>query len=201
MLIGLDFDNTIVSYDSLFHKVALEQDVISHTIPVNKIAVRNHLRSINKEDKWTEMQGHVYGKRMNEAQAYAGAIEFIDRAKQLGHSLCIISHKTQYPFLGPQYDLHKAAIGWIDQHLVMNDKALFSKVDYFFELTKDDKVNRIASMGCDIYIDDLPEILLNPLFPADCTRVLFDPERHHATSIEGEIRVVNSWKQIEKELL
>ena len=48
MLIGLDFDNTIVSYDALFYKVAIEQKVVPASLPVNKVAVRDHLRSINK---------------------------------------------------------------------------------------------------------------------------------------------------------
>ena len=29
MIFGLDFDNTIVSYDSLFHKVAVELNLIN----------------------------------------------------------------------------------------------------------------------------------------------------------------------------
>ena len=45
MRIGLDFDNTIVSYDALFHRVAREQDVVPANTPVNKIAVRDHLRN------------------------------------------------------------------------------------------------------------------------------------------------------------
>ena len=201
MLIGLDFDNTIVSYDALFYKVAIEKKVVPASLPVNKVAVRDHLRSINKEDLWTEMQGYVYGKRMNEAQPYMGVIEFIVNAKKLGHSICIISHKTRYPFLGLQHDLHKAAIGWINKYLVINGSALFSDHDYFFELTKDEKVKRIKDCGCEIYIDDLPEILLNPFFPINCTKILFDPEKHHSTRQVDNIQVKNSWKQIEQKIL
>lgn len=201
MLIGLDFDNTIVSYDALFYKVAIEQKVVPASLPVNKVAVRDHLRSNNKEDIWTEMQGYVYGKRMNEAQAYKGVIEFIIKAKQLGHSLCIISHKTRHPFLGPQHDLHKAAIGWINKYLMINGSALFSEYDYFFELTKDDKVKQINNCGCDIYVDDLPEILENPFFPKNCTKILFDPEKYHSKGLLTNIKVKNSWKQIEQEIL
>ena len=59
MIIGLDFDNTIVSYDSLFHKVSVEQNLINEIFEVNKIKIRDYLRSVNKEDAWTEMQGYV----------------------------------------------------------------------------------------------------------------------------------------------
>ena len=201
MLFGLDFDNTIVSYDTLFHKVALEQQVIPSTLPVNKVAVRNHLRNINKEDIWTEMQGYVYGARMQEAEPYEGAIEFIVKAKSLGHTLCIVSHKTKYPFLGPQYDLHLSAMNWIAYHLSDKDIPLFTTDDYFFEVTKEDKIKRIADCGCDFFIDDLPEILNYNLFPDNCKKVLFDPEKHFSgESLEG-IRIMNSWKQITEDLL
>ena len=67
MRIGLDFDNTIVSYDALFHKVARERDCVPAATPVNKVAVRDYLRGVNQEDVWTAMQGYVYGARMDEA--------------------------------------------------------------------------------------------------------------------------------------
>ena len=201
MIIGLDFDNTIVSYDSLFHKVALEQAVIPETTLVNKIAVRNHLRNVNKESIWTVMQGYVYGERMQEAQPYEGVIEFIILAKQLGHTLFIVSHKTKYPFLGPQYDLHLSAIKWITNHLSSKGRPLFLKNEYFFEITKEEKVQRIKNCGCNIYIDDLPEILLNDSFPRDCRKLLFDSEKHYLTKKFNGIKIMNSWEQIASELL
>ncbi len=109
MRIGLDFDNTIVSYDQLFHKVALEKSLISHEVPINKVAVRDHLRHTNQEDAWTEMQGYVYGARMNEAIAYPGLKEALHAIKNGGHELFIVSHKTQYPYAGKRYDLHAAS--------------------------------------------------------------------------------------------
>jgi len=200
MLIGLDFDNTIVSYDTLFHKVATEKNVIPETVPVNKVAVRDHLRKTNQEYIWTEMQGYVYGKRMDEAEAYPGVIEFIRNAKKKGHQLCIVSHKTRYPFLGEQYDLYAAAIQWITHHLTIDEQPLFHEDNYFFEPTKDEKVKRIAACACDVYIDDLPEILQNGYFPASCRRILFDPEKHHVQGVK-EIDTMHSWKQIEASLL
>ena len=73
--------------------------MVPPTTAVNKVAVRNYLRGIDKEDQWTEMQGYVYGKRMQEAHPYPGAIEFMSLAKQLGHHLLIISHKQNILFL------------------------------------------------------------------------------------------------------
>ena len=45
MLVGVDFDNTIVSYDALFWNVALEKKLIPESVPPVKNAVRDHLRA------------------------------------------------------------------------------------------------------------------------------------------------------------
>ena len=37
MLIGVDFDNTIVCYDGLFHRVAVEQGLIPQKFPRVKV--------------------------------------------------------------------------------------------------------------------------------------------------------------------
>ena len=70
MVIGIDFDNTLVCYDRLFQQVALERGLIPVDFPANKLEVRNHLRKIGLENEWTEMQGIVYGPQLNEASAY-----------------------------------------------------------------------------------------------------------------------------------
>lgn len=200
MRIGFDFDNTIVSYDALFYKVAWEQGVIDASVPANKLAVRDFLRAANKEPIWTEMQGHVYGARMNEAAAYPNVIAAIKRMKKAGHTLAIMSHKTRYPYLGTQYDLHAAAREWIGRYLRDEDDALISDEQIFFELTKEEKLERIKSFGCDIFIDDLPEILLSPHFPAVTKRFLFDPECHHQEGRLPNIIIVSSWDIFESHL-
>lgn len=200
MRIGFDFDNTIVSYDALFHKVALEQNVIDKSVPVNKLAVRDHLRAKNQEPIWTEMQGYVYGARMEEAHAYPDVIEVMQRLKAAGHTLAIMSHKTRYPYLGEQYDLHAAARGWINRYLGVNDDALIPANHIFFELTKDEKLARIKHFGCDVFIDDLPEILQADHFPAETTKFLFDPEQHHRNSQFKNITIIPSWTQFESHI-
>ena len=37
MRIGIDFDNTIVSYDELFYQIAQEKKLIPAELPVNKV--------------------------------------------------------------------------------------------------------------------------------------------------------------------
>ena len=109
MHIGVDFDNTIVCYDALFHKVARERNLIPAGVPVNKSDVRNHLRRAGNEAAWTEVQGYVYGARMSEAAPYPGVREFFRACRHAGVRVSIISHKTKHPYLGEKYDLHEAA--------------------------------------------------------------------------------------------
>jgi FMN phosphatase YigB (HAD superfamily) len=194
MRIGIDFDNTLVSYDTLFHRVALEQELIPADLPQTKVAVRDYLRSVGREPAWTEMQGTVYGARMDEAQAYPGAIDFLRWAGKQRIELCIISHKTRHPFIGPRHDLHKAARLWVEHHLADVPRPLVYPENVFFELTKEAKLRRIADCGCGYYIDDLPEILLAPAFPGGVQRILFDPDSHHAA--RPPVLHVRGWEEL-----
>ena len=49
MIVGVDFDNTIVAYDALFHRVASERGLIPATVAATKIAVRDALRASGQE--------------------------------------------------------------------------------------------------------------------------------------------------------
>ena len=195
MRIGIDFDNTIVSYDELFHQVAREKNLIPADLPVNKVAVRNHLRSINQEDKWTLMQGEVYGLRMSEARAYDGMKGTIAAFKLTGHQVFIISHKTRHPFMGPAYDLHQSARNWVDLHLVIDGTRLFEREAIFYELTKEEKIARALALDCDLFIDDLPEILAMDGFPVNMRKILFDPEGQHEAYSDSFERV-SAWQAI-----
>jgi len=194
MRIGIDFDNTIVSYDALFYKVAVEQALVPVDLPKSKMAVRDYLRKIDKEPVWTELQGFVYGTKMEDAKAYPFVIEFMKFARDKGILITIISHKTKHPFIGPKYDLHEAARGWVASTLMDGVTNLVEPHNVFFESTKKEKIARIAHIGCDYFIDDLPEILLMPGFPKNLKRILFDPEGIHNT--DQLFAKMVSWQEI-----
>lgn len=180
MKIGLDFDNTIVSYDSIFFQVAQERGLTPDGLPQSKLAVRDHLRQIGQEDVWTEMQGYVYGARMLEADAFPGIVQFLHWARRAGIETCIVSHKTKHPFLGHPYDLHAIARQWIVQNLHDEDGPLIPEDRIYFELTKAEKLARIEAVQVDYFVDDLPEILTADGFPAArTTPILFDPAREN----------------------
>ncbi len=179
MRIGIDFDNTIVCYDELFYRLALEEDLIAHEVPANKVSVRDHLRATGRARDWTRLQGIVYGPRIREAVPYIGFLEFARWANNTGHQLFIISHRTKVPSLGPNYDLHQAGRSWVEAHLRSETGLLIAAENVFFELEKKAKVERIRECLCDLFIDDLPEILRMDRFPLSSERILFDPSGYH----------------------
>jgi len=202
MRIGIDFDNTIACYDGVFHMAALERGLIPANLASDKNAVRDYLNSNNRADDFTELQGHVYGTRMELAAPYPGFAEFIATARKAGHHLFIVSHKTRHPILGPRHDLHAAARGFlIARGLVGSAGGQIDPADVFFELTKEAKVARIVALGCEAFVDDLPEIFASPDFPATTRSILFDPANQLADlARQRQLDRRGTWAEIEAEL-
>lgn len=203
MRIGIDFDNTIACYDGVFHAAALEGGLIPPGLGRDKNSVRDHLNGSGRKDDFTELQGHVYGARMDMVALYPGFAEFVVAAKRVGHDLFIVSHKTMHPILGPKHDLHAAARGFLAARgVVGHGPGEIEPSRVFFELTVDAKVARAAALRCDMFVDDLPEILAMPGFPAGMRRILFDPDDRFAgvaSDIEHAERR-KSWPAIAAEL-
>jgi hypothetical protein len=194
MLIGIDFDNTLVSYERLFHRLACEQGLIPVDFPPNKVLIRDHLRATGREPLWTAMQGMAYGPRMSDAEPFCGARSALVYLRRAGHSVRIISHKTRAPLVGPPHDLHACARAWLEhQGFWLPDTGLRPE-HVFFEQTKEAKWDRIASARCDVFIDDLPEILQARAFPDGVRRILFDPGDVHA-ALQGLERL-HSWENL-----
>jgi hypothetical protein len=176
VIVGVDFDNTIVCYDAIFHRVARERDLIPEGLRVSKNAVREHLRGAGQEALWTELQGYVYGPRMPEAEPFPGVEEFFRRARAMGLPLLIISHRTRYPYLGERYDLHQAARDWLAAYGFHDPAGIgLPRERVYFELTKQEKLARVRTQGCTHFIDDLPELFEEPDFPVAVQKILFDP--------------------------
>jgi hypothetical protein len=203
MRIGIDFDNTIACYDGVFHAAALERGLIPSGLGYDKNSVRDHLNGAGRNDDFTELQGYIYGARMDLVAPYPGVAGFVSAARKAGHELFVVSHKTRHPLLGPKYDMHAAARGFLSAHGLMGKGAL--QIDpsrVFFELTKEEKIARAAVIGCEIFIDDLPEILTMPGFPDGMRRILFDPTNQFVRVAEsmGNLDRRLSWAMIAADL-
>ena len=200
MRIGVDFDNTIVSYDTLFHRLAISRSLIPADLPLGKNHIRNYLRQTGQEDSWTKLQGEVYGAHIREAEPFPGVMEFFVRCREQGHTLFIVSHKTQFPFLGERHDLHTAAHHWLSaQGFYDSSGAGLTPNQVFFELTQDAKLQRIEALGCDAFIDDLLEFLVRTGFPPRLQRILFDPTGTHGDT--PNLLRAASWSEVEAHLV
>lgn len=199
MVIGVDFDNTIVCYDQVFHDEALAKALINADIPVSKDKIRNYLRAAGQEDKWTELQGYVYGCCMRNAAPFPGVINFFKYMRSIGIALYIVSHKTKYPYSGPQYDLHAAAYQWLDKFSLL-DSSILGRDCIFFCETKQAKCEKINTLCCTHFIDDLPEFLLSPFFPKQTKTLLFAPIGG-ASNDPNELQAFKSWRDIQQYFL
>lgn len=194
MLVGLDFDNTIVRYDRLFHQLALERGLIPATLPPTKHSVRERLRACGQEDAWTELQGVAYGPRIVDAEPFPGLVEFLARCRAAGVEAAVISHKTLYPYRGDRHNLHAAAHAFLEaKGLYRLKETGLARERVFLEPTLAEKLQRIGALGCDYFVDDLPEVLLEPVFPRGARRVLFDFAAAHPEHPSYER--VNSWAE------
>jgi len=186
----LDFDNTIVCYDRPIARLADKLSQLPSDLPRTKLAIRDYLREANRELEWTAFQGELYGPGMSYAQPFEHSVETMRVLKTAGHSLCIVSHRSFRPYAGPTYDLHAAARAWIDENLASD---LIVNSQAFFYETRDEKIAAIGALECEIFLDDLPIVLENEVFPSTCQPILFDPENFHAKV--NCVRITN-WNQL-----
>jgi phosphoserine phosphatase len=192
--IGVDFDNTLVRYDDVFGRAARERGLVPESGEASKLQVRDLLRRTGREEAWVELQGHVYGTRMDEAEAFPGAIELLCDVRERGHEIFIVSHRTRHPALGPAYDLHQAAREWIARHLRRDDQPVVDPAHVYLETTRQEKIGRIRELACELFVDDLPEVLLAEEFPPSTRRILFDPDGGHPAT--HGLERVRTWSEL-----
>jgi hypothetical protein len=178
-IIGVDLDNTIICYDEAFHRAALERAWIAAETPVSKNAVKSAILASAGNERWTELQGYVYGPGIQAAQAYPGVVEFFRACSAREIPTTIISHKTQFAAAGPHYDLRAAAAGWLNASgLIGLPHQPAGHV--IFASTRAEKIDAIRRLGCTTVIDDLPEIFEDSAYPRETDFILFDPDDAHA---------------------
>ena len=120
--IGIDFDNTIIDYQHVFHKIAVDKGLINKNFPKSKLEIRDYLRSKNMDYEFTLLQGEAYGPKIILANEYNGLIEVLKLLKIKKIDTVIVSHKTRYPYKGPKYDLRKYALEWLESKGFFSEK-------------------------------------------------------------------------------
>lgn len=196
-IIGIDFDNTLVSYDTLMHEVALDQGWISADTPKSKRHIRDSIRRLPDGDiQWQKVQGIVYGPRMQEANLIDGVTRFMLTCRQRRIETYIVSHKTQFAnYDDSRTPLRQAALQWMDAHrFFARDGLGLSESHVQFESTRAAKVARIKQLGCTVFIDDLEETFNEPDFPSGVEKILFSPGSSGFQAVH--VHVKQSWQEI-----
>lgn len=176
MRIGLDFDNTIIRYDEVFTAAATARGLLPAGFRGAKQAVRDAIRQRpDGEQHWQRLQGYVYGAGIAGACLFPGVADFLRHAHAAEVPVMIVSHKTEHGhFDEARVNLRSAALDWMRaQGFFDPDGFGLDAEDVHFAGTRREKLARIAALGCDVFIDDLPEVLGDPEFPPDVTRILF----------------------------
>ena len=200
MLIGIDFDNTIASYDTVFPAAGQKMGLLPEGFRGGKKEVRSALRKHdNGEREWQRLQGQVYGRFMPDAILIDGVDAFLIAAKSLGADIRIVSHKSVHGHFDPlQIDLRNAAREWMNERGFFETNGFGLSIDaVHFLSTRAEKVARIGALNVDVFIDDLPEVFNEPSFPVGVRRILFT---NGGSAPNGAYEAVADWRGV-KDLL
>ena len=200
IILGVDFDNTIISYDRLIKDIAISRGLIPNTIS-GKRDIRNALRLLpDGEHIWQTIQAEIYGPEINRADLIDGVAEFFLLCKQLNIVVFIISHKTTYANLDlTGTNLRSAALNWMEVNgLFRESGGGLDKTRVIFSTTRNEKIDFIIRCRCSHFIDDLIEVLEDPKFPKDVEKMFFDSSN---TQRGLALRSFSSWQEISAYLL
>ncbi len=204
LIVGVDFDNTLVSYDELIYEAALERCLIEPNIEKTKRSVRDCIRQQKDgrgEIEWQRLQALVYGPEMARARPVAGALECLAQLRSRNIPIFVVSHKTEFAnYDETQTSLRGAALGWMTDHRFFEVDGLGLDPDrVFFADTREMKIQRIQKLGCTHFIDDLEEVFLEASFPPNVRRILFTQTEPNDPI--ADVVVLASWEAISDYLL
>jgi hypothetical protein len=193
---GIDFDGTLALHDELFHRLARERFAMPESVGTGKSAIRAWFRSQpGGGERWIELQGMAYGTHMHEAAPAPGCREFLGRCADGGVPVVIVSHKTEFPVIGPRVKLREQSSAWLEQHGFFEAGSGLGRGNVFFEATRGEKIGRIVDRGCTHFIDDLPEVFADPAFPRSVHRWLYA-----ASGADNGARGFRTWDDMRAEL-
>ena len=165
LLVGMDFDNTLICYDQVFHEIALAEGLIPPSIPFQKTEIRDYIRRSAAGDQvWQQLQVRVYGPEISRAHLYDGVKIFFEGCHLRGVKIVVVSHKTRDAMLdGMSVSLRQYAMEWMERQGFFGSTGLRLHLDQvFFEDSRWKKIDRIRSLGCTHFVDDLPEFFSAP---------------------------------------
>jgi hypothetical protein len=194
---GIDFDNTIVTYDELLATIARERGLLNGTDLLTKRSIRDYIRQLpDGEIEWQKCQALLYGQRIAEARLIDGVAQFVAQCRQHGIPVYIVSHKTEFSRYDPSgTNLRTAAMNWMIANRFFESGGLaLDPRNVFFAGTREEKIGRIRELCCTHFIDDLEETFLEASFPISTARILFEPGRQ-SPAPDG-VALMRTWQEI-----
>lgn len=188
--IGLDFDNTLICYDQVFYQLAREHRFIEESVPAKKANIRQSIvERFGNDLHWQKLQSLAYGPQISEAQLFDGVLAFVSVMIKQGHELFIVSHKSVRSHFNPNIKLRDHALSFMKQCGLVAPE-MIPEQHVFFAQTLTDKVEKIANLKLDVFVDDLGKVLLHECFPQYTVGI-----KYNGSKTEGAL-YADDWQQI-----
>jgi len=168
-IVGIDLDNTIVIYDDI---IRAQADLLNVPLYLkSKKDIADYLSNNNLENKWTEIQGLIYGPLMNRAKIASNFFDVVTELIKKNVEIVIISHRTKYSQYDGSFNLHDSALSWLNENIFSKLKE--NQIKVFFGETIEEKITIIKQKNVNYFIDDLDKILSHKDFPSSTRKILF----------------------------
>lgn len=166
---GFDLDNTLIDYSKAVERYCKKQNLCTYSnIKLLKDALK---ASDTSDNKWRSAQGWIYSHGLQYAELTTGSVQLFEFLISKGFTLYIVSHKSLLSFNEEKkFLLREYAVNWIKKSEL---RRFFCDTDQiYFEETLNLKINRIAKLKLNYFVDDLEKVFTHKKFPKDTKRIL-----------------------------
>lgn len=171
LYVGIDLDNTVLSYDKLLRKLAIEMDYADQACPKRPKDIRLALRTyanneIEGEKRWQKLQDMVYNTRIDDAEIDPYFKAAVAAIRDLGGTVALITQKEENLELPPSQQLRDKVMETLRKRKFFEHEGYDLKEEnVHFCRTFGEKIAKIRELRLETYIDDRAEIFEHPLFP------------------------------------
>ena len=187
-LIGLDLDNTVIDYGPAYRVVA--QTFGLDPSLVDRATIRSSLRHEDDDEQWQRFQASLYASGLDAALPAEGLLGFLEECTRQRIDVFLVSHKTSTtPLRFGGEDLRGPALRWLVSNGIVPRFVREENVN--FCATRAEKIARIDQLGCQVFVDDLQEVLMDPAFPATVLKFWYSGDSTGQVPVTGEPRAMD----------